>query len=104
MSIYFMGELVLQNPITGMFTYEASVIGWNKHGNGLHIQKHHVCPWYLVITPRIGHDKEAGLSEGLLDLIGEGAGSEAASNRMGPSIMGKLENSTLESKRTSTSH
>lgn len=48
-----------------------------------------------MITPGVRHNKEAWLSEGLLDLVGEGARSEAASNGMSSSVMGKLEDSTL---------
>ena len=34
----------------------------------------------LVVGPRVGDDQEAGLAEGGLDLISEGAGSEATSD------------------------
>ena len=51
---------------------------------------------YLVVSSRVRHHKDAGLTESCLDLIGECSWSETASNRMSTGVAGKLENSSLK--------
>ncbi len=53
---------------------------------------------HLVVTPGVGHNEEAWLPESLLDLIGEGARSETAGDGMGASVVGKLQNGSLDHK------
>ena len=54
----------------------------------------------LVVSPGIGDHQKSGLPEGCLDLVSEGSGSEAASNRSGSGRSSKLQHSSLE-ERTS---
>lgn len=49
----------------------------------------------LRVGARIRHDDEAWLLEGPGDVVGEVAGSEAASDRNGTSVRGELEDRTL---------
>lgn len=49
----------------------------------------------LVIGPGVGKDEEAGLAEGSLELVGEGAGSVAAGNSMSTGVLSKLKDSCL---------
>ena len=50
---------------------------------------------YLVVSTRVGHNKDARLTESCLDLVGEGSRSETTSNWMSSGVSGKLENSSL---------
>jgi len=51
-----------------------------------------------VVGPRVGHHEETWLSEVGLDLVGEHAWCEAASNGNSSSVEGKLQHSTLPEK------
>lgn len=51
---------------------------------------------YLVVSPRVPHNQEARLFEGLLDLVGEGARGELPGHCSGTDMVGKLENGTLQ--------
>ncbi len=48
-----------------------------------------------MVTPGVRDNKEAWFTEGLLDLIGEGTGSEPTSDGMSSSVMSKLKDGTL---------
>ena len=50
----------------------------------------------LVVGPGIGDDQEAGLAEGGLDLVSEGAGSEAASDGGAADVPGNKTFTTLK--------
>jgi hypothetical protein len=50
---------------------------------------------HLGISARIGDDEEAGLLEGLLDLVSEGTRSVAAGHVVGTSVLAELEHSAL---------
>lgn len=49
----------------------------------------------LVVSARVSDDDQAGLLEGLGDVIGEGTRSETSSNSLGTSEVGELVGSTL---------
>jgi len=49
-----------------------------------------------VVTASIRHDEEAWLTEGLLDLIGEGARCEATGYGVGTGVVSKLEDGPLQ--------
>ena len=53
-----------------------------------------------MIAPRVGHNEKAWFPEGLLDLIGECPWREAASDGMGTSVVGKLQDGTLQEYNT----
>ena len=50
---------------------------------------------YLIVSSRVSNNKEAWLSECLLDLIGERPWSESPSHRNSTSVVCKLEDSSL---------
>lgn len=49
-----------------------------------------------MVSTRIGHDQETGLSESSLNLIGEGSGSETTSEGGSARGRGELEYSSLK--------
>lgn len=51
---------------------------------------------WLMVSTRIGHNQEAGLSESSLNLIGEGTRGEATVEGGSPSGGGELQHSSLE--------
>lgn len=53
----------------------------------------------LMVSTRIGHDQEAGLSESSLNLIGEGSRSETTSEGGGAGGRGELEHSSLKDRQ-----
>jgi len=53
----------------------------------------------LVVSAGVGHDQQAGLPEGGLDLVGEGTGGEAAVERCGAGGRCELQHGSLERKR-----
>lgn len=48
-----------------------------------------------MVSPWVGKDEQAGLTEGCLELIGEGTRGVPPSNGMGTSVLCKLEDGTL---------
>jgi hypothetical protein len=56
-----------------------------SNGNSLH----------LVVSPWVGKDEQSGLTEGCLELIGEGTRGVPPSNGMGTSVLRELEDGAL---------
>ena len=51
--------------------------------------------FHLVISPWVGKDEQSGLTEGCLELIGEGTRGVPPSNSMGTSVLRELEDGAL---------
>merc|ERR1719192_2918683 len=56
----------------------------------------------LVVRPGVADHQQSGLTEGGLDLIGEGSGSEPSSNRGAVDVPGELEDGPLGVRSTGT--
>ena len=50
----------------------------------------------LVVGAGVGHDQDAGLAEGGLDLVGEGTGGVAPGDGGGAGVAGELQDGTLQ--------
>lgn len=118
-SMFFSGVLVLQKAITGMFTYDASVTGYRardiSQASGVPhsltqtistqvLYPSNCNPPYLVVSPRVAHNQETRLLEGLLDLVGEGAGGELTSHCSGTNVASKLQDATLQGTHRKQAH
>lgn len=53
----------------------------------------------LMVSTGVGHDQETGLSEGSLDLIGEGTGGEATMEGGGTGGRGELQHGSLRGRQ-----
>ena len=62
------------------------------------------CRFYLVISAWVAHNKQAWFPESSLNLISELSWSETACYRSGPSMVCKLQNSTLSNTETISNH
>lgn len=105
MSTYRMGESVSQKAMVGMFPSAASLIGCRfkeppqvsgsssmrsmERGRGVNGVSD------LVVRSGVGEDEETGLTEGGLELVGEGPGRVAAGDGVGAGVLGELEDGPL---------
>ena len=60
--------------------------------------------YYLVIRAGISQDQQAGLLEGVLDLVSEGTRGVAASDRLAASVLSELEHRALAVRASGLHH